>query len=51
MKQGVCEEIAYMLDPKIQNNNEFIPIEKAIKLIKLANKIFGYSQNNKINIK
>ena len=51
VKQGVCEEIAYMLDPKIQKKNEFIPIEKAIKLIKLANKIFGYSQNNKINIK
>jgi len=43
VKQGICEEIAYMLDPNIQKKNEFIPIEKAIKLIKLANKIFGYS--------
>ena len=37
------KEIAYMLDPNIQKKNEFIPIKKAIKLIKLANKIFGYS--------
>jgi predicted dehydrogenase len=43
VKQGIAEEIAYMLDPKIQKKNEFITLENAGKFIKLANKIFGYS--------
>ncbi len=43
VKQGLAEEIAYMLDPRIQKKFEFISIDNASKLIKLANKIFGYS--------
>mgnify|MGYP001162432648 FL=1 len=45
VKQGIAEEIAYMLDLKIQKKNEFITLQSAAEFIKLANKIFGYSKN------
>ena len=41
-KPGITEEIALMLEPKMEKKIPLVTIQKAIKYNKLAKKIFGY---------
>ncbi|WP_182126145.1 Gfo/Idh/MocA family oxidoreductase [Nitrosopumilus sp. b2] len=43
IKTGIAEEIAVMLDPKLEQNLNMITLEKSIKYNKLAEKIFNYN--------
>jgi predicted dehydrogenase len=44
-KQGVCEEIAIMLYPKLEVNVPLVTLEKASKFNQVAEKILGYDSN------
>ena len=41
-KQGVCEEIAVMLCPKLEENIPLVTLERAAKFNQVAEKILGY---------
>ena len=43
-KQGVCEEIAIMLYPKLEENVHLVTLELAAKFNQLAEKILGYDK-------
>lgn len=42
VKQGVAEEIALMLNPKLEKETPLFTLEQGIKLIKIGELIFGY---------
>lgn len=42
VKQGVIEEIALMLNPKLEKETPLFTLEQGIKLIKIGESIFGY---------
>jgi len=44
-KDGIAEEIAIMLDKKLEKNIPLITLKKAFLLNRLAENIFGYSHN------
>ena len=46
VKTGIAEQIAIMLNDKIENEFGLITLEKATEYNKLAEKILGYNQNN-----
>ncbi len=43
-KHGVCEEIAIMLYPKLEENINLVTLEKAAKFNQMAEKILGYDK-------
>ncbi len=46
VKTGIAEQIAIMLNDKIENEIGLITLDKASQYNKLAEKILGYNQNN-----